>query len=246
MSGHPGARLVARSTRCCSASLAIRASFLPGMNYKDQPGLAQKFLDRFGNPFAAIGVDPDGPLAIDWGVYGVPETFVIGKDGKIAAQACRPAERSRDAQELMPQIEKALAAKVRECGGSSDKAGEPRQRLSHGAMLAGSARIASNLVRLLADQRDLQLVAGTEIERHGAQDLASAAREIALRGEAWTSMAGLPIAASLRHQPVERVLQPAGHAMRIFRRRDDDAVGRRRASISRATSGGVRSPHRQD
>ena len=54
-----------------------------GINYKDNPENARRFLGALGNPFAAVGVDPSGRTAIDWGVYGVPETFVIGPDGTI-------------------------------------------------------------------------------------------------------------------------------------------------------------------
>jgi cytochrome c biogenesis protein CcmG, thiol:disulfide interchange protein DsbE len=54
-----------------------------GINYKDTPENARRFLGTFGNPFAAVGVDPNGRAAIDWGVYGVPETFVVGPDGTI-------------------------------------------------------------------------------------------------------------------------------------------------------------------
>jgi cytochrome c biogenesis protein CcmG, thiol:disulfide interchange protein DsbE len=54
-----------------------------GINYKDNPENARRFLGSLGNPFAAVGVDPSGRAAIDWGVYGVPETFVIGPNGTI-------------------------------------------------------------------------------------------------------------------------------------------------------------------
>ena len=83
---------------------------LAGLNYKDPPDLAQKFLAGFGNPFAVIGVDPDGRGAIDWGVYGVPETFIIGKDGKIAFKHVGPLTVEAAKAELLPEIEKALAA----------------------------------------------------------------------------------------------------------------------------------------
>src|SRR5690606_29006908 len=53
---------------------------LQGMNYKDNPDNALKFLAGLGNPYSAIGVDRSGRSGIDWGVYGVPETFVIGPD----------------------------------------------------------------------------------------------------------------------------------------------------------------------
>jgi cytochrome c biogenesis protein CcmG/thiol:disulfide interchange protein DsbE len=54
-----------------------------GINYKDQPENARRFLGALGNPFAAVGIDPNGRTAIDWGVYGVPETFIVGPDGTI-------------------------------------------------------------------------------------------------------------------------------------------------------------------
>jgi cytochrome c biogenesis protein CcmG/thiol:disulfide interchange protein DsbE len=54
-----------------------------GINYKDNPDNARRFLRDLGNPFAAIGADSSGRAAIDWGVYGVPETFVVGPDGTI-------------------------------------------------------------------------------------------------------------------------------------------------------------------
>ena len=54
-----------------------------GINYKDNPENARRFLGALGNPFAAVGVDPNGRTAIDWGVYGVPETFIVGADGTI-------------------------------------------------------------------------------------------------------------------------------------------------------------------
>jgi cytochrome c biogenesis protein CcmG/thiol:disulfide interchange protein DsbE len=63
---------------------------LVGLNYKDQTDNALRFLERFGNPFAAIGTDGNGRAAIEWGVYGVPETFVIGRDGMIAYKLVGP------------------------------------------------------------------------------------------------------------------------------------------------------------
>lgn len=63
---------------------------LVGINYKDAPENARRFLGRFGNPFLAVGVDPGGRAAIEWGVYGVPETFIIGRDGTIAYKQIGP------------------------------------------------------------------------------------------------------------------------------------------------------------
>jgi len=61
-----------------------------GINYKDETENARRFLGRFGNPYAAVGADRNGRAAIDWGVYGVPETFVVGRDGKIAFKLVGP------------------------------------------------------------------------------------------------------------------------------------------------------------
>ncbi|RWD60356.1 DsbE family thiol:disulfide interchange protein [Mesorhizobium sp.] len=83
---------------------------LAALNYKDQPENARRFLGELGNPYQAIGVDPAGRAAIDWGVYGVPETFVVGKDGKIAYKHVGPLTRDSVRTLLLPQIEKALAA----------------------------------------------------------------------------------------------------------------------------------------
>ena len=57
---------------------------LHGLNYKDKPDDARAWLDEMGDPYTRIGADISGRVAIDWGVYGVPETFVIDRDGRIA------------------------------------------------------------------------------------------------------------------------------------------------------------------
>ena len=58
--------------------------------YKDQPENARRFLGRYGNPFTANGVDTSGRAAIEWGVYGVPETFIVGRDGRISYKLIGP------------------------------------------------------------------------------------------------------------------------------------------------------------
>ncbi len=55
-----------------------------GLNYKDAPENAARWLDSLGDPYMRTGADWDGRVAIDWGVYGVPETFVVGPNGRIA------------------------------------------------------------------------------------------------------------------------------------------------------------------
>jgi cytochrome c biogenesis protein CcmG, thiol:disulfide interchange protein DsbE len=81
---------------------------LVGINYKDTPDNARRFLNRYGNPFAATGRDDNGRTSIDWGVYGVPETFVVGRDGRIAYKLVGPINADNLARTLMPAIEKAL------------------------------------------------------------------------------------------------------------------------------------------
>ena len=83
---------------------------LVGINYKDEPANALRFVARFGNPFAAVGADANGRAGIEWGVYGVPETFVIGRDGKIAYKLVGPISADNLDTVLKPQIAKALTA----------------------------------------------------------------------------------------------------------------------------------------
>jgi cytochrome c biogenesis protein CcmG/thiol:disulfide interchange protein DsbE len=61
-----------------------------GINQKDNPENARRFLGQLGNPFAAVGVDPNGRASIEWGVYGVPETFIVGADGTIRHKQIGP------------------------------------------------------------------------------------------------------------------------------------------------------------
>jgi len=82
---------------------------LVGINYKDPPDNARRFLNRYGNPFVATGRDENGRISIDWGVYGVPETFLIGRDGRIVYKLVGPITAQNLKSVLMPQIEKALA-----------------------------------------------------------------------------------------------------------------------------------------
>jgi cytochrome c biogenesis protein CcmG/thiol:disulfide interchange protein DsbE len=61
-----------------------------GINQKDNPDNARRFLGALGNPFSAVGIDPNGRASIDWGVYGVPETFIVGPDGTIRYKQIGP------------------------------------------------------------------------------------------------------------------------------------------------------------
>lgn len=81
---------------------------LYGLNHKDGAAAARRFLGRYGNPFAAIGADSGGKVAIDWGVYGVPETFIVSGDGKILHKHVGPIGEA-DVKRLLALIEKARA-----------------------------------------------------------------------------------------------------------------------------------------
>ncbi|PZN97506.1 MAG: DsbE family thiol:disulfide interchange protein [Hyphomicrobiales bacterium] len=61
-----------------------------GINYKDEAENARRFLGALGNPYSTVGVDRSGRAAIEWGVYGVPETFLIGPDGRILEKHVGP------------------------------------------------------------------------------------------------------------------------------------------------------------
>jgi cytochrome c biogenesis protein CcmG, thiol:disulfide interchange protein DsbE len=87
-----------------------RRLHLVGINYKDDADNARRFLGRYGNPFAAAGADQNGRAAIEWGVYGVPETFIVGRDARIAYKLVGPITPENFASVLKPQIDKALAA----------------------------------------------------------------------------------------------------------------------------------------
>jgi cytochrome c biogenesis protein CcmG/thiol:disulfide interchange protein DsbE len=81
-----------------------------GINYKDAPDNARRFLGRYGNPFGIVGVDGNGRAAIEWGVYGVPETFVVGRQGTIVYKMVGPVTADNIDTVLKPEIDKALKA----------------------------------------------------------------------------------------------------------------------------------------
>ncbi len=83
---------------------------LVGVNYKDEAENARRFLGRYGNPFAALGVDPKGRGAIEWGVYGMPETFVVDGKGRIAYKHVGPLTPQSIAQKVLPAVRAAQGA----------------------------------------------------------------------------------------------------------------------------------------
>ncbi|MGQ3489180.1 DsbE family thiol:disulfide interchange protein [Roseovarius pacificus] len=78
-----------------------------GVNYKDKPGNALKFLNDLGDPYAAIGADEAGRMALNWGVYGVPETYVIDGNGQILLRFAGPITERAMQNQILPAIEKA-------------------------------------------------------------------------------------------------------------------------------------------
>jgi cytochrome c biogenesis protein CcmG/thiol:disulfide interchange protein DsbE len=79
-----------------------------GLAYKDDPANIKRFLDEAGDPFARVGADRRGRVAIDWGVYGVPETFIVKGDGTIAYRFVGPVSEESYREVIVPEIEKAL------------------------------------------------------------------------------------------------------------------------------------------
>lgn len=89
-------------------ALKAKGVRIAGLNYKDEPANAKRFLDGLGNPYAMIGADRSGRVGIDWGVYGVPETFVVRGDGTIAYKFIGPISEQALKNILVPEIEKAM------------------------------------------------------------------------------------------------------------------------------------------
>jgi cytochrome c biogenesis protein CcmG, thiol:disulfide interchange protein DsbE len=83
---------------------------LIGINYKDAPEKARGFLARYGNPYGIVGVDGNGRAGIEWGVYGVPETFIVGREGTIVYKLVGPVTPDNIDGVLRVEIDKALKA----------------------------------------------------------------------------------------------------------------------------------------
>jgi cytochrome c biogenesis protein CcmG/thiol:disulfide interchange protein DsbE len=83
---------------------------LYGIDYKDRPEDARRILAQLGDPYRAIGLDPDGVTGINFGVYGVPETYVIDKTGQIRKRFVGPLTGEALQQELLPLLKKLNAS----------------------------------------------------------------------------------------------------------------------------------------
>ena len=81
-----------------------------GINYKDDPASARRFLGRHGNPYSRVGTDRSGRIAIDFGVYGVPETYVIDGEGKIAFRHVGPLTEAAVREKVLPLLQQSPKA----------------------------------------------------------------------------------------------------------------------------------------
>jgi len=80
-----------------------------GINHRDPPGAALAFLDELGDPYTRIGADRNGRASIDWGVYGLPETFVIDGEGRIAYKHVGAFDRRALEEEILPVVRRLQA-----------------------------------------------------------------------------------------------------------------------------------------
>jgi cytochrome c biogenesis protein CcmG/thiol:disulfide interchange protein DsbE len=100
---HPILRLLA-----ANAEIKAKGVKLVGVDYKDDPANARHFLAGEGDPYAAIGEDKSGRVGIDWGLTGVPETFIVRGDGTIAFKYVGPITEQALQEIVLPEIEKSL------------------------------------------------------------------------------------------------------------------------------------------
>ncbi|MCE6951558.1 DsbE family thiol:disulfide interchange protein [Cereibacter sphaeroides] len=91
--------------------LAAEGVAIHGVNYKDKPGNALAFLDEVGNPYRLMGADESGRMALDWGVYGVPETYVIDGEGRIVLRFAGPVTERTLEDTIRPAMARAAAAR---------------------------------------------------------------------------------------------------------------------------------------
>ena len=112
----PGVKLVNYWASWCApcraehASLELLASEgvpIYGINYKDDADKALGFLAELGDPYAEVAADLDGRTALDWGLYGVPETYIIDSDGKVLLRFAGPITASIQESTIRPAIEAA-------------------------------------------------------------------------------------------------------------------------------------------
>ena len=97
-----------------------------GLNYKDQPEDAARWLDTMGDPYTRTGADLDGRVAVDWGVYGVPETYVIDREGRIAFKQIGPITPEVLDTTILPLIAKLRSGTAVQSEGARSVPAEPQ------------------------------------------------------------------------------------------------------------------------
>jgi cytochrome c biogenesis protein CcmG/thiol:disulfide interchange protein DsbE len=86
-----------------------------GLDHKDEPAAALGWLKRFGDPYSRVGADRDGRASIEWGVYGVPESFVVDAEGRIVCKQIGAIDERALAERILPAIEAARAGRPTPC-----------------------------------------------------------------------------------------------------------------------------------
>ena len=91
--------------------MQLEAEGIPiyGVNYKDQPANGLGFLAELGDPYTAVGQDPKGRAGINWGVYGVPETYLVDGEGRIVTRVAGPVTQRELASRLRPKLDELAA-----------------------------------------------------------------------------------------------------------------------------------------
>lgn len=98
-------------TLAADEALKAKGVVILGVAQKDSSGNVRRFLGAMGDPYAKVGLDPDGRAGIDWGVYGVPETFIVRGDGTIVYKVVGPITADTLSSEVKPRIMKAMEAR---------------------------------------------------------------------------------------------------------------------------------------
>lgn len=99
--------LPCRAEHAVLTDLAAEGVRLLGINYKDEPKDALAYLEELGNPYERIGADPTGRAGIDWGISGVPETFVVDRDGRVVYRHVGPISAKQVESKIRPALERA-------------------------------------------------------------------------------------------------------------------------------------------
>ena len=104
MSGVPGAVAAARSTACCWKCGTRDVVPIIGLDWKDKADEALSLLQQLGNPYEVVAVDKDGREAIEWGVYGAPETFLVNDQGIVVYKYIGPLTHEAWEKEFLPRL----------------------------------------------------------------------------------------------------------------------------------------------